>query len=199
MSLLESLRSSSIRNPFIKEVKDLRRHLLSRGARILFSCVPSHVGITGNELADKSEKSATEFLTRPIVYADVRSTVNQWCHYKWQEKWNMETNNKLHVIKPVLSQWVTKRNRRCDVMLTLHNGHTRLKHRYLLFAESPPTCSHCGDILTVKHILTDCVALNRHRLRYFRSSSFNLLFLLTEIPHFNLFVYLKDIGVFHDI
>ncbi|GBN82721.1 hypothetical protein AVEN_250906-1 [Araneus ventricosus] len=66
MSLLESLRSSSTRNPLIKEVKDFYRHLLSKGARILFSWVPSHVGITGNELADKSAKSATEFLTRPL-------------------------------------------------------------------------------------------------------------------------------------
>ncbi|GBN01367.1 hypothetical protein AVEN_122087-1 [Araneus ventricosus] len=200
MSLLESLRSSSTRNPLIKEVKDFYRHLLSKGARILFSWVPSHVGITGNELADKSAKSATEFLTRPIVYADVRSAVNQWCHCQWQEKWNMETNNKLHVIKPVLSYWVTKLNRRCDVVLTrLRIGHTRLIHKYLLFAESPPTCSHCGDILTVKHILTDCVAVDRRRLRYFCSSSFDLSFLLGQIPHFNLFMYLKDIGVFHDI
>ncbi|GBN90185.1 hypothetical protein AVEN_36200-1 [Araneus ventricosus] len=101
MSLLESLRSSSTHNPLIKEVKDFYRHLLSKGARILFSWVPSHAGITGNELADKCAKSATEFLTRPIVYADVRSAVNQWCHCQWQEKWNMETNNKLHVIKPI--------------------------------------------------------------------------------------------------
>ncbi|GBL98589.1 hypothetical protein AVEN_19659-1 [Araneus ventricosus] len=103
MSLLESLRSSSTCNPLIKEVEDFYRHLLSKGDQILFSWVPSHVGITGNELADKSAKSATEFLTRPIVYADVRSAVNQWCHCQWQENWNMETNNKLHVIKPVLS------------------------------------------------------------------------------------------------
>ncbi|GBN81983.1 hypothetical protein AVEN_40943-1 [Araneus ventricosus] len=152
------------------------------------------------KLSDKSAKSATEFLTRPIVYADVRSAVNQWCHCQWQEKWNMETNNKLHVIKPVLSHWVTKLNRCCDVVLTrLRIGHTRLTHKYLLFAESPPTCSHCGDILTVKHILTDCVAVNRRRLRYFCSSSFDLSFLLGQIPHFNLFMYLKDIGVFHDI
>ncbi|GBN39671.1 hypothetical protein AVEN_257309-1 [Araneus ventricosus] len=160
MSLLESLRSSSTRNPLIKEVKDFYRHLLSKGARILFLWVPSHVGITGNELADKSEKSATEFLTRPIVYADARSVVNQWCRYQWQEKWNMETNNKLHVTKPVLSHWVTKLNTRCDVVLTrLRIGHTRLTHKCLLFAESPSTCSHYGDILTVKHILTDCVAV----------------------------------------
>ncbi|GBN70457.1 hypothetical protein AVEN_228020-1 [Araneus ventricosus] len=98
-------------------------------------------------------KSATEFLTRPIVYDDVQSAVNQWCHYQWQEKWNMETNNKLYDIKLVLSQWVMKLNRRCDVMLTrLRIGHTRLTHKYLLFAESPTICRHCGDILTVKHI-----------------------------------------------
>ncbi|GBN72487.1 hypothetical protein AVEN_185450-1 [Araneus ventricosus] len=132
-------------------------------------------------------KSATEFLTRPIVYADVQYAVNQWCYYHWQEKWNMETNNKLYVIKPVLSQWITKLNRRCDAMLTrLPIRHTRLTDEYLLFAESPTTCRCCGDILTVKHILTDCVAFNRHQLRYFCSSSFNLSFLLGEIPHFKL-------------
>ncbi|GBM44896.1 Caspase-7 [Araneus ventricosus] len=83
----------------------------------------------------------------------------------------METNNKLHVIKPVLSHWVMKLDRRCDVVLTrLRIGHTRLTHKYLLFEESPPTCSHCGDILTVKHILTDCVAVNRRRLRESKDS-----------------------------
>ncbi|GBN51923.1 hypothetical protein AVEN_90822-1 [Araneus ventricosus] len=186
MSLLESLRSSSTRNPLIKEVKNFYRHLLSKGARILFSWVPSHVGITGNELADKSAKSATEFLTRPIVYADVRSAVNQWCHCQWPKKWNMETNNKLHVIKPVLSHWVRKLNRRCDVVLTrLRIGHTRLTHKYLLFAESSPTCSHCGDILTVKHILTDCVAVNRRRLRSTVQQWTGEITKLTAIHSFN--------------
>ncbi|GBN20423.1 hypothetical protein AVEN_216111-1 [Araneus ventricosus] len=200
MSLLESLRSSSTHNLLIKEVKDFYRHLLSKGARILFSWVPSHVGITRNELPDKSEKSATEFLTRPIVYVDVLSAVNQWCHYQLQEKWNVDANKKHRLIKPVLSQRVTKFKRRCDVLLTrLRIGHTRLPHKYLLFAESPPTCSHCGDILTVKDIVTDCIAFNRHRLRYFRLSSFNLSFSFGEIPHFNLFIYLKDIGVLRDI
>ena len=41
-------------------------------------------------------------------------------------------------------------------MCRLRIGHTLPTHRYLMERGNPPVCSHCGQLLTVKHVLVEC-------------------------------------------
>ena len=35
-------------------------------------------------------------------------------------------------------------------------GHTKLTHSYLFTRENPPQCDYCNELLTIKHIFTEC-------------------------------------------
>ncbi|GFW34281.1 uncharacterized protein TNCV_220071 [Trichonephila clavipes] len=51
----------------------------------------------------------------------------------WQESWKLQTNNKLHCVKPVIGALPVMPMQRTDVKLTrLRIGHTRFTHRLLL-------------------------------------------------------------------
>ncbi|KAF0740817.1 RNase H domain-containing protein, partial [Aphis craccivora] len=39
----------------------------------------------------------------------------------------------------------------------LQIGHTRLTHKFLMTKEKPPQCPSCGVILTVEHLITECL------------------------------------------
>ena len=108
---------------------------------------------------------------------------------------------KIKEIKPCIVTWPTFTPRNIDVILTrLRIGHSRLTHRHLLLAEKEPTCTHCySSVLTIRHLLTDCLGL-RHMYRlYFHSSSPSLTNLIGEKPHHELFNFLKAANFYHEI
>ncbi|GBN59312.1 hypothetical protein AVEN_272026-1, partial [Araneus ventricosus] len=119
--------------------------------------IPAHVGIRGNEQADTAAKSAVVYRSEPLPYADIKSALRNWMRNNWQNDWNLEVDNKLHEVKPIVTQWTSSFNRKYEVTLTrLRIGHSRLTHKYLLFGESPPVCSRCNVLLTIRHVLIDC-------------------------------------------
>ncbi|GFW07822.1 putative RNA-directed DNA polymerase from transposon BS [Trichonephila clavipes] len=111
------------------------------------------------------------------------------------ESWSQQLDNKLHSVKPVIGAWPVMPMRSTDVKLTrLRIGHTRLTHRHLLFGEHAPECPSCNVSFTVHHILIDCPVLNHHRITFFHTSILTLSDLVGEIPHQNLFAFIKKIG-----
>ncbi|GFU70095.1 RNase H domain-containing protein [Trichonephila clavipes] len=59
----------------------------------------------------------------------------------WQKSWDLQTNDKLHCVKPVIGSLPVMPMRRTDVKLTrLRIGHTRFTHRHLLLDENAPEC-----------------------------------------------------------
>ncbi|XP_055938268.1 uncharacterized protein LOC129968436 [Argiope bruennichi] len=131
MSALETL--SHFRNhmhPVAFENLFNLRILKSRGFNILLCWVPSHVGISGNEKADVAAKSASTSLSLALPYCDVKKLFIYQLFKTWQKSWDLQIQNKLHLIKPTIGLWPVLPIRENDVKLTrLRIGHTRYTHR----------------------------------------------------------------------
>ena len=110
--------------------------------------------------------------------------------------WDTAVNNKLHSIKPVLSEWrpAYRMDRKEEVVLTrLRIGHSYATHSYLLKVEEQPMCIPCDAPFSIKHVLLYCVDFENARNRYYRVSTLKELFESVEI---NIFLYLKAIGLY---
>ncbi|GBN23164.1 hypothetical protein AVEN_98091-1 [Araneus ventricosus] len=79
--------------------------------------VPSHVGILGNEQADRAAKSAVVPISVGIPVRDLKKHVEMFLHTKWQEQWDLETDNKLHTLKPLVQPWPSLANRKKILLL----------------------------------------------------------------------------------
>ncbi|GFT17225.1 RNase H domain-containing protein [Trichonephila clavipes] len=139
MSALESLHFlTERRHPTVIEILILLQKLERKGFDIIFSWVPGHVGILGNEQADTAARSMSDHMQRPVCYQDLKTFTHNYIHRVWQETLNQQILNKLHSIHPSTSHWAALPVRRHDVRLTrLRIGHTRFTHRHLLLGEMP--------------------------------------------------------------
>ncbi|GBO25232.1 hypothetical protein AVEN_124650-1 [Araneus ventricosus] len=151
LSVLQSLSSfypHPHNHPLVLNVLDLFNKLALRGFNIMLCWVPSHVGIVGNEQADKAAKSAVAPMDMTIPVVDLKKHVKMLLYSKWQEQWDLETNNKLYAVKPFVRHWPSLTSREADTLLTrLRIGHTRFTHLHLLFGEEPPMCSRSHLLL----------------------------------------------------
>lgn len=133
--------------------------------------VPSHIGITGNEMADKSADIATKTILHPTITEipvnDIQISVKQKINMAWQSYWDSVTlSNKLKNIKKCTKKWHIPQNlnRRQEVTLTRARiGHSFLTHAFLISKDPPPKCNKCQENLTIKHIIQDCPHLKSIR------------------------------------
>ncbi|GFT52550.1 putative RNA-directed DNA polymerase from transposon X-element [Trichonephila clavipes] len=197
MSVLESLCFlKERRHPTVIEI--LLRKLERKGFDIIFSWIPGHVGILGNEQADTAARSMSDHMQRPVCYQDLKTFTQNYIHRVWQETWNQQILNKLHRIHPSTSPWAALSVRRHDVRLTrLRIGHTRFTHRHLMLGENAPECLSCKVPYSVYHILIDCPVFNHHRITFFHTSVLTLSDLVGKTPHQNLFAFFLKIGFIH--
>ena len=125
-----------------------------------FIWIPSHIGITGNSLADSEAKAALQLpvTNLPVPYSDFKGLIKSYVDKRWQQSWDTEANNKLHGIQPLIhTQPICSLPRRDERLIhRLRIGHTHLTHSFRLKKEQPPQCTHCQVPLTVQHILIDC-------------------------------------------
>ena len=92
-------------NPLVQDILLRFHHMSSK--HIILCWLPNHTGIKGNEKADLAAKSA--LLLPPsnfkLPYTDFKPIINKYLFNKLQSVWDTAVNNKLHSIKPILSEW----------------------------------------------------------------------------------------------
>ncbi|GBN26644.1 hypothetical protein AVEN_33393-1 [Araneus ventricosus] len=198
LSVLQALSSLHRHShPLAFSILDLHDRLVCKGFSILLCWVPSHVGISGNEVADIAAENASAVLDNSTPLKDFKHYINLALHSRWENHWTSQSMNKLRSIKPVVESWPTLNNRKADTIVTrLRVGHIRYTHRHLLMGEQAPMCTQCNCILSVLHILSECPNFNSVRLRCFQTSYISLIDLLGKTPHVHLLPFLKSIGFY---
>ena len=126
LSVLQSIKNCKLDNPLVQDIL-LRFHNMS-SKHIILCWLPSHTGIKGNEKADIAAKS--ELLLPPsnfeLSYTDFKPIINKYLFNKWQSVWDTAVDNKLHSIKPILSEWrpAYRMDRKEIVLTRLRIGHS---------------------------------------------------------------------------
>ena len=159
-SILQALQSKDSSTPLITRLLD-KMNTLSKNNSIILTWIPSHIGLQGNERADRAAKKALQtcISNTKIPYTDLKPLINKFILKKWQKSWDDQTQNKLHHIQDTIGEWPSgyRRNWKEEVIISrLHIGHTHITHSHLLKGEDSPVCSTCKVPLTVKHILINC-------------------------------------------
>ena len=203
LSAMQALEGEKTDNPLIVSLLEKLSRLCVR-ADIVFCWLPSHIGISGNEEADKTAKDALsqEILPFKVPFSDFKPLIHNFIRNVWQQSWSdpANQNNKLFVTKPSLGEWLPglRTNRREEIILArLRIGHTYVTHSYLLKGEEEPKCIPCKVPLTVKHVLLDCVDHAPARQKYFDVDSMATLFNTVKLE--SVFDFLKETNLYKKI
>lgn len=170
MSSIQALGSLTPHHPLVPAIQEKYTSLQISGKSITMIWTPSHVGIPGNELADRLASKESEAITvqQTLWATDLKSHLTNLYKHLDQLQWDLQDSNKLWDIKKTFYQKPNLTNiprHKLNLLTRLKIGHCKLTHEHLLKDEPPPHCESCGMALTVKHILEECPEFRRQRLQ----------------------------------
>ena len=206
-SALQTICNPFTDHPLANDIQTDIHGLHQTGKTVNLCWVPSHVGVPGNERADKAALEAANANIIPptsLPSKDYYPVFNSYLRNDWQNEWTMTDNNKLRRIKLTINPWTTsyRKQRREETILTrLRIGHTRLTHSYLLTGTERPYCDNCIVPLTIDHILSECPDYNRQRLTIYQTDPVHTQTILKndKATIVRLFQYINMIGLQDDI
>ena len=172
-SVLDSLQAADLTHHLVLKILVWLLLLEDSSFSILFCWVPSHVGVPGNEMADRAAKDASELGQvegSPLPPRDLYPLIRRYVWDRWQSEWDGIPPTKLHAIKPSVLPWpASSRTRHQEVALCrLRIGHTRLTHGHLMAGEdAAPQCLLCQVPVTVPHVLVECPLHSQRRRQAF--------------------------------
>ena len=202
MSCLQAIEGGDTENPFICHIMNLLWSLSDKGTRVRFCWVPSHCGIVGNERVDQLAKETLDQDTDPLAsvhYTDMKPLVNSYIQKLVQTKWDVSVHGRdLYLGKPTLGppkefQHLTRAEEVVNTRLRI--GHTKATKSHILSRGPPTGCHHCGQTLTINHMLLECALLQECRDKYYTVDSLNALF--ETIPETCIVEFLREAGSFY--
>ena len=100
LSCLQALENKNIEHPIIQEILHILTYLKEVGSQIEFCWIPSHIGIKGNEKADRIAKRVIDHKMYDIKvpFSDFKPRIYNYVNSVFQAKWNDCCRNKLHEV-----------------------------------------------------------------------------------------------------
>ena len=203
MSCLQAIEGEDTENHFICHIMSLLWSLSDKGTNVRFCWVPSHCGIDGNEIVDQLAKETMDQdigTLASVHYTHMKPLFNSYIQKLVQTKWDVAVHGKdLYLVKPTLGspKKFQHLNRAEEVVITrLRIGHAKTTKSHIL-SRGPPTtgCHHCGQKLTIDHMVLECALLQECRDEYYTVDSLNAL--LETIPETCIVEYLREAGFFY--
>ena len=164
-SALQALLVYNSDHNLVQDIQELVFELKQREVEVIFCWVPSHVGIKGNEVADRLAKFALGE-ERPaqsyVIFSDWKAHIKERLYHKWKDRWIDMVDDRYTQLRGV-QDFIKKRSwggtltRWEDMKVTrLRTGHTRFARDFYFTGAGQPECDECGEFLTVEHLLLDC-------------------------------------------
>ena len=107
--------------------------------------------------------SGGEVVFASVHYTDMKPLVNSYIQKLVQTKWEVAVQGRyLYLVKPTLGppkkfQHLTRAK---EVVITrLRIGHTKATESHILSRGPPTACHHCGQTLTIDHMLLECAVV----------------------------------------
>lgn len=162
---------SESRQDLICEIMQSGNNLIKAGIEMVFLWVPAHIGVRGNEWADKLAKGALkkECIDMEVKYskAEIKSIVKAKTCDKWQRLWDAgDTGRQYHAIQNQVGRTrVTTREKKVeDVFSRMRFGHTKLNSTlYKIKKHDDGTCECSDSQETVEHVLIHCPMYHAER------------------------------------
>lgn len=171
LSAIKSLDSCnySIYNSLQTNISNTIKHLNEKNIMTTIVWIPSHVGISGNEIADKLAREATVKPTNDITLQmnrqDIKHHIDQQINTEWQTRYsNSSTGKHYKILQPTVTRHVKyacKHRQKETIITRLRLGKCCLNY-YLHQIQGHPTglCHHCNTSETIEHFLLHCQQAN---------------------------------------
>lgn len=162
--------------------------LSARGKHVSLQWIPSHVGLSGNDEADRlAGEALVDGITMDFLpyHSDLLTLVKEKCRNNWKEYFDERSLTKgiwYRTIQPGLSRspWFEGSGMvRSDIvtMMRLRSGHIPLNSfGHLMGKVTSPNCTECNVIEGVYHIVAECVRNEAERRAFVIKFSHELFF-----------------------
>lgn len=168
-------------NYILFDIKKVILELKTTGKIVRFKWVPSHCGISGNEVVDKATRGnydANHTTLLKIPFTDYHERLRKDLYSLWHNYWKLVSQDKGKwytkiQVTPPPSPWYHKnKDANCRNFITTINrlrfGHCRTPAhlaRLKIISESEGKCNSCsGEVADLEHIIMKCQKYNMQRL-----------------------------------
>ncbi|KAL0962941.1 hypothetical protein UPYG_G00347410, partial [Umbra pygmaea] len=174
-SALTSLKfhQSETRQDIVYDILQLANNLIKSGTSTTFIWVPAHIGVGGNELADRCAEKAAEQLDIEVdvKYSkdEVKSIIKAKTKARWQVGWDNEQSwRHLYSIQGQVGK--NRNTYRCkqeeDMVSRMRLGHTGLNGTlFIMNKHVDGRCEYCNSQETIEHVVMYCPKYHRARQR----------------------------------
>ena len=176
----------------LKRIVQLVDKLRERRTEVCIYWIPAHVGVDGNELADKAAKAAAHTRNYMEGITCLKSNLKRLIRGEFKKQWKTAWENAPHgritfrlepePHKRVLTKFGGLRKAESSILIQCRTGKIGLKkYLYDIGRADSPYCNHCeGSNQTVRHVLVDCTGFEPLKQQIFGRKILNLISILGD-------------------